>query len=324
MPPRLTRTDFKTYIRRRLGEPVITINVSDDQMEDRINDALSFYQDYHYDASEKVYLKHQVSTSTLTIAPVANTSFVPNEVMVGQTSGARLKVYTVTNTTSLQVTYQSKMDRRPLQVGETITGQSGNVSTTVVALTLGDWDNEYFPVDSKVFSVNRLLPLTGGFAGTSTEMLFSFNYQFLMSDMSWLTNTGAVSYYLTRSHLQMLSDLFNGGFDVRYNRHANRLYVDCDWSNDIWPGQFIVVEAQRILDPADYADVWSDRFLADYATALVRRQWGMNLMKYEGIAMPGGVTLNGRAIYDEAVREIEKMESEIQLKYEIPPSFITA
>ena len=314
-----SRAELVTYIKRRLGDPVITINVEATQLDDRIEDALSFFQEYHFDASEKVYLKHQITHSNLVCNGVTTGTFSNGELMIGATSNATAKVYTQANTSVVQFMYSSTIPANTFTTGESVTGSSSGATATVGSLVLGDWDNQYLPISNLVMGVMRVL--SGGGGADRGSGIFSAKYQFLMSDMSWLRSGSALSYYLTKSHIEMLHDLFQGDITVRFNRHMNRLYLDIDWGVDLLPGDWIVVEAQRILDPETYADIWKDRFLLDYSTALVKKQWGQNLLKYEGVQMPGGITLNGRALYDEGERESQELEEQIQLRYQLPPEF---
>ncbi len=313
-----TRAELVTYIKRRLGAPVITVNVDDNQVDDRIEDALAFFQEYHFDASERAYLKHQITYSNLTCNGATTGTFANGEFFRGATSNAVGKVYTQANTTFLQFVYSSATPANTFTVGETITGNTSGATATIGALALGDWDNQYIPVSNLVMSVQRVVHGGGADRGTG---LFSAKYQFLMSDLSWLQSGSVTSYYLTKSHLELLSDMFNGDVSLRFNRHVGRLYLDIDWEVDLLPNEWLVVEAQRVLDPATYSSIWKDRFLRDYATALVKKQWGQNLMKYESIQMPGGITLNGRAIYDEGERESQELEEEIRQRYQLPPEF---
>lgn len=318
------RTELKTYIRRRLGEPVITVNISDDQLDERIDDALAVMQDYHFDASQKVYLKHRISHSNLVFSTAASGTFANGETFKGLTSNAYGKAYTSNaNSTFLQFTYSTSVPANTFVVGETIRGESTNVTATISNIALGDYDNQYIPVSDLVLSVDRILPLDG-FAVDRSTGLFSWNYQFLMNDLSWLSSSSVISYYLTRSHMQMLNQLFIGTTNLRFSRHSNRIMIDTDWSTKVKVGDYMIFECQRVLDPAEFSKVWSNRFLRDYATALVKKQWGQNLIKYEGVQMPGGVTLNGRAIYDEGTREAQQLEESMQQKYELPPEFIVA
>ena len=116
----------------------------------------------------------------------------------------------------------------------------------------------------------------------------------------------------------MVNDMLDGRPQIRYNRHLNKLNIDIDWSDAITEGEYIIVEATKVIDPDTYPDVWNDRWLKRYATALIKKQWGENLSKYEGVTMPGGVTFNGQRIIDEASEEITKLEEEMSLSYELP------
>ena len=311
-----TRTQLKTYIKRRLGEPVITVNVADDQLEERIDDALALFQDYHFEASEKVYLKHQLSYSNVVFTVNTTGTFSNGEVVTGQTSAVEGTVYTESSNTSIMFTYNRTDTTSAFTVGETLVGATSNASGVVSSINTGDWDNQYIPISDLVLSVQRVLTLDGG------RGMFSRNYQFLMSDMSLLSGSSVVPYFLTRSHMEMIKDMFIGDIGIRFNRHVGRLYLDVDWTHRVYPADYVVVEAQRVLDPASYAGIWKDRFLRDYDTALVKKQWGQNLVKYEGVQMPGGVTLNGRAIYDEGNREATQLEEQIQSRFELPPEFL--
>lgn len=316
-----TRTQLKTYIKRRLGEPVITVNIADDQLEERIDDALAFFQDYHFAASEKVYLKHQLSYSNLVFSVASTGTFANGEEIVGQTSSTRATMFRQPSNTSVLFTYNRPTQTQTFAVGETVVGQSSNASGVIATINTGDWDNQYIPISDLVLNIYRVLTIDGFSVDRGTG-LFSWNYQFLMNDLSWLSSSSVISYFLTRSHMEMLNDMFIGDMQIRFNRYVNRLYLDTDWRNKLKPGDWIVAEAQRILDPANYSKIWSDRFLRDYATALVKRQWGQNLIKYEGVQMPGGITLNGRAIYDEGNREASQLEDQIQARFELPPEFL--
>jgi hypothetical protein len=316
-----TRTELKTYIKRRLGEPVITVNVADDQLEERIDDALAFFQDYHFGASEKVYLKHQISHSNVVFTTNTTGTFSNNELVIGQTSNTAAKVFVQSSNTSVMFTYVRVNQDQTFEAGETLVGQTSNASGVIQTINTGDWDNQYVPISDLVLNIYRVLTIDGYAVDRGTG-LFSWNYQFLMNDLSLLSSSSVISYFLTRSHMEMLNDMFIGDMQLRFNRYVNKLYLDIDWQQRVKAGDFVFVEAQRILDPNDYTGIWSDRFLRDYATALVKKQWGQNLVKYEGVQMPGGVTLNGRAIYEEGNRETQALEEAIQSRFELPPEFL--
>ena len=164
----------------------------------------------------------------------------------------------------------------------------------------------------------------GGAATNNTRdgQLFDLMYQFRMNDLYNLMGADMVYYTVVQSHLTTLEKLLAGERQIRWNRKTDRLYIDTDWDKTYNVGDFIVAEAFAILDPATYTEVYDDLFLKKYATALIKRQWGENLKKFQGIQMPGGVTLNGDQIYGEAVQEIQAIEEEMQKKYELPPQFM--
>jgi hypothetical protein len=311
-----TRIQFKDYCLRRLGWPVIQINVDDEQIEDRIDDALQFFYDYHYDGTEKLYMKHQIT--------------------------------------------QTDIDRRWIYCPDAV------ISVTGV-----------LPFDDSNSSIN----------------MFDLRYQLRLHDLYDFTSVSYVSYEITMQHIRTLNLLFSGTPQFRFNRHQNKVMLDIDWSRDVQPGEYVIIECYRKLDPDtvtltgtltgntssntvigtstifdqeiienDFislsdgqevqirkinspteievvnglsanisgvtatkygiSDVWDDRFLKQYATAKIKYQWGSNLSKFAGIQMPGGVTLDGPRIMEEAQREIDKIEEEMQSYNVLPNDFI--
>lgn len=240
-----TRATLIDYCLRRLGHPVIEINVDDDQVEDRIDDALQFYQEYHSDAVQRVYLKHQ--------------------------------------------------------------------------LTADDITNGWIPVTDATVFVTRVLPISNTL---STSNMFSAKYQMYLNDLYNLNYMGSlINYVQTMSYMSMIDTVISGASEItHFNRHLNRLHLRLDWS-DVTVGQYIIVEGYQIVDPDTYSDVYNDMFLKQYATALIKQQWGANLIKFEGMVLPGGVTLNGRQIFDDATNEIAQIKEQMQLSYETPPMF---
>lgn len=312
-----SRASLIDYCKRRLGFPVIDINVDDDQVEDRIDDALQFYQDYHYDAVQKVYLKHRVSTddvnreyidmtqasgvATVTSGSAVVTGFGSNfaaEFTAGVTdvtiNGETKKVLSVTDkgTMTMNSVYSSSANSVPITVEQA--------------------------ADS-IIGVTRIFPLS---STNATVNMFDLRYQLRLHELYDFTSTSYVNFVLTQQHLRTLDMLFSGEQPLRFNRHQNRLYIDFQWGTDIQAGEFLVIEAYKILDPNSYTDVYNDRWVKMYSTALIKKQWGMNLKKFGGIQLPGGVQLNGQQIYDEADAEIQKLEQEMQDKYELPAEFI--
>ena len=120
-------------------------------------------------------------------------------------------------------------------------------------------------------------------------------------------------------HVESLEELFVGKKPLRFNRHTNRLHIDMDWDNDVETGEYIIVDGYQILDGDTYTDIWGDRWLARYTTALIKRQWGQNMSKFQGVKLPGGIELNGREMYEDAEKELERIREIMSNTYEIPP-----
>ena len=146
-----------------------------------------------------------------------------------------------------------------------------------------------------------------------------------LNDMFSLGFMGSLlEYEMTQQWLSMLDMIVNtDDKHIEFARHRNTLRIDMDWSKEVLVGEYIVVECYRILDPNTYTDVYNDYFLKRYATALIKQQWGVNLSKFEGMVMPGGVTFNGRQILEDAKEEIEKLNEEVRLNWEQPVDFYT-
>jgi hypothetical protein len=126
---------------------------------------------------------------------------------------------------------------------------------------------------------------------------------------------------MAMTHVQLLEQLLVGEQPIRYNRHTNKLYIDMDWGI-LLEGQYVIVEAYEVIDPAVYTDAWSDRWLLRYATILVKRQWGNNTKKFGNMKMPDGTIFNGQKIYDEAISEIKMLEDEMINSYSLPANFM--
>lgn len=309
-----SRQGLVDYCLRELGHPVLEINIDDDQLEDRIDEAFQFYREFHYDSVEMVYLAEKVIASNVTLSGNA-TTFLGSETIVGATSNARATVYQAENNTVLGIYDVTGT----FTIGEVITGStSGNTSTIASAVNLNNYDNKYFSLSDLVTGVSKIIQLSNKSSGSS---MFDVRYQLMLNNIQSLTNTDIIYYTQLKTHFNLINDLMTGQKPVRFNRHMNRLYVDMDWRADITIGDHIIAESFRILDPNTYTDVYNDYFLKKYATALIKKQWGTNLKKFEGVQLPGGVLLNGQKIYDEAVEEIKQLQLDAQSIYQLPVDF---
>ena len=268
--PITTRETLKQYCLRALGKPVIEINVEDDQVEDRIDEALQYFAQYHYDGVERMYLKYQITSADITRAKSDET------------------LSTVTDTADSTVTAVFKEGKN------------------------------YIPVPSSVVSITRIFDFTD----KASLNLFDVRYQLRLNDLYDFSSTSIIHYDMTLRHLDMLDHILVGERPIRFNQHKNRLYIDMDWSNDVDAGDFIIIECYRKLDPATFTDIFDDIFLKKYLIQLIKKQWGQNLSKFQGVAMLGGVQMNGEQIYTQAQEEINKLEEQIQLSYELPPNYM--
>ena len=264
-----TKSTFKEYCLRSLGKPVIEINVDEDQVDDRIDEALQYFAQYHYDGIERVYLKHAIT--------------------------------------------QAEIDRAATNSSETATDKVDNSITA--AWTEG---KGFIPVPDSVMSVVKIFDFTD----KNTTNMFDVRYQLRLNDLYDFSSESIIHYEMTMQHLDFLDHILVGEKPIRFNQHQNRLYIDMDWSQDVNVDDFIIIECYRKLDPNTYTDVYNDIYLKRYATALIKRQWGANLSKFEGVQMLGGVTLNGAKLFEEAQADIEKLEEQIQLAYELPPNYM--
>ena len=240
-----SREQLKDWCLRQLGHPVIEINVDDDQVDDRIDEAFQYFQDFHFDGVERWYLKHQI-------------------------------------------TQENK-------------------------------DNGWIPITENIIGVTRIFSI--GSTNASINM-FDLRYQLRLHELYDFTSTSYVNYALTMQHIRTLDMLFSGEQPIRFNRHTDKLYIDMNWDSGLDVGEYVVIEGYIIVDPTAYSDVYNDRMLKRLATALIKKQWGNNMKKFNGMQLPGGITMNGQQIYEEADAEIKEIEELIRLTYEEPPQFL--
>lgn len=318
-----SRQGLVDYCLRRLGFPVIEINVDDDQVSDRIDDALQYFQEYHFDGVERVYLQHRVTTATMKFTGFTAPAFTVGETVTGATSGASAKVHSIDGTT----VYVSKV-KSTFTAGETITGGESGFSRTLStnaadAYVDGDIQKGEISISDAVIGVIRVLPINGASSGSqNANNMFDLVYQFRLNDMYNLLSADMIYYTQMKQYLSMLDMLLVGDRSFAFNRKTDTLKVHCNWEDVFEPGDFILVECYRILDPETFTQVYDDLFLKRYSTALIKRQWGDNMKKFGGMQLPGGIIMNGQQVYDEAVQEIAQIEQEMQSKTELPIDFM--
>jgi hypothetical protein len=196
--------------------------------------------------------------------------------------------------------------------GSNETATKNSVSSTFVE------GQNFIVVPESVISCINIFP----FSNKGNLNLFDVRYQLRLNDLYDFSSTSIINYDIVLRHLDFLDHILVGEKPLRFNQHDNRLYVDMDWNNDIEVGEFLIIECYRKLDPTTFTDVNNDIFLKRYVTALFKKQWGANLSKFNGVAMLGGVTLNGQQIYSEALSDIEKLETELRTTYELNPAMM--
>ena len=235
-----SKDTLKEYCLRRLGKPVIEINIDDDQMDDRIDEALMFYQDYHFDGVQDMFLKHEITAT--------------------------------------------------------------------------DISNEYITVANDYIGIVDIFDIGDS---TSTNNLFNVRYQIALNDMYDLSRMDLVPYFMNMMNLRHIEEMLVGKQPIRYNRHVNKLYIDMDWGK-VTAGQYIIAKGYMKVNPDTYTDLYNDRWLQRYVTALFQVQWGKNLTKFTGMQLPGGVQFNGEQILQQGLDEKTKLEEEMISSYSLP------
>ena len=315
-----SRQTFSDYCLRSLGAPVIEINVDEDQIDDRIDEALQFYQFYHADSIEKFYLKHKVTNSTLTLTASVAGNFQVGETITGGTSGAKAVIKTAAAT---KITYNQLDDTNvAFAANETITGDTTSATATISSISKGDIENGYIALNDAITDVVRVMPIRDSVSSTD---MFDIRYQIHLNDIHSVGFMGNLTEYVMSRQFLSLLDVVVDSDDkqINFDRHKNRLDIFMDWDEEVDVDDYLVVECYRIIDPDTFTDVYNDYFLKRYATALIKRQWGTNLLKFEGMVMPGGVTFNGRQLFDDANEEITRLEEEARLNWGQPIDFMT-
>ena len=306
------REEFKRYILTELGAPVLNINIDEEQLENQVDKALDFFSEWHGDGTEKTYLKQRVTATVLTV--LDTTGFIVSSVATTST-GKIVRIHSIPSSTQLEIITDGAV---PPVAGETLLDPSSAVTTTIVAVVIGNIDNGWLPVNQNVVGITKVYPITAAVYGPN---IFDIRYQLRMNDLYDLYSSEMTYYVTVMQHLALIDNLLLVDKQFRYNKLTDRLYVDMDWKHAILPGEYIVADAYVVTDPALYTKVWNDRMLKKLATAYTKRIWGINMKRYQGVVIVGGLTMNGQQMFEEAEDEIEKIETQIQDQYCVPPTF---
>ena len=256
-----SKAELKEYCLRRLGKPVLEVNVSDDQCDDAIDYAIQKFQTYHYEGAERVYLKHL---------------FTSAEIAAGRTN----------------------------------TDTTGADGTTV-------WSeqNTYLTVPDHILAIEGMF----AFTDKGTRSMFDIRYQMRLNDLYDFTSTQFYHYYMIQQHLSSIDFMLEGLKPIRYNNVQDRVYIDFDWTEDALSDQYVILKCWRALDPNSWTEIYNQMWMKDYVTAKIKKQWGQNLTKFKNVQMPGGVTLNGEMIYNDAVEELKILDEQLRTTWETPP-----
>jgi len=271
-----TRQGLIDYCLRKLGSPVLEINVDDDQIDDLVDDAIQLFNERHFDGVERMYLKYKITQEDIDRGSAKNTDGV-GIVTTSATSTSVAGYGTTTNSW-----YETS---NFLQVPDSVVGVE------------------------KIFKFDTS-SISGG--------MFSIKYQLFLNDLYYFNSVELLQYAMVKSYLEDIDFLLTTDKQVRFNKRQDRLYLDIDWGAES-EGNWIVLDCYRALDPTSFTQVYNDPFLKLYLTALIKRQWGQNLIKFKGVKLPGGIEMNGREIYDDAEREIESLRGRMTSEYELPP-----
>ena len=279
-----SRQGLIDYCLRQLGAPVLEVNVAPEQIEDLVDDAIQYFNERHYDGVTQVYLKYQITEED-----VARGKAGP--------PGAEGKGQAGISTTS--------------------------VTTSMVgaATTFNYYENSnYIQLPDSIIGVNKVFQYSD-LVGTG---MFSMKYQLMLNDVMGINGMMAgggydlLSYSMTMGYIETMNFLLNTHKQIRFNQRANRMYLDIDWGN-LKAGRFIIIDAWDGMNPETHNGAYNDVFLKRYLTALIKRQWGQNLIKFQGVKLPGGIEFNGRQIYDDAMADLDKIQDQMLSTYEIPP-----
>ena len=270
-----TRQELIDYCLRKLGAPVLEINVADEQIDDSVDDALQYFNERHYDGVERMYLKYKVTQDDIDRGKARGTDGVG---IVTTTGSSNIPGYGTT-------TFNFYESSNYIQVPDSVIGIE------------------------KIFKFDTS-SISGG--------MFSIKYQLFLNDLYYFNSVELLQYSMVKSYLEDIDFLLTTDKQIRFNKRQNRLYLDIDWSSQT-KDTFFVIDCYRALDPADFSKVYNDSFVKKYLTALIKKQWGQNLIKFQGVKLPGGTELNGRQLYEDAERELEDIKQRMFSEYEMPP-----
>ena len=278
-----TREELKDYCLRQLGAPVLEINVADEQVDDLLDDTIQYFNERHFDGVEKTYLKYKISQEDIDRGRGAG----------GGTVGV--------TTTGVGIV--------------TTTGTSTNIAGFGTVTSNFYETSNFIQVPDSVIGIEKIFKFdTSSISGG----MFSIKYQLFLNDLYYFNSVELLQYAMTKTYLEDIDMLLTTDKQVRFNQRQNRLYLDIDWGSQT-VDNYLVIECYRALDPESFSKIYNDSFVKRYLTAAIKKQWGQNLIKFQGVKLPGGLELNGRAIYEDGQRELDEIRQRMTSDYELPP-----
>ena len=213
------------------------------------------------------------------------------------------------------ITRGRSRDGQTDNIGITTTTATATIDGGTTTFSFTETAN-YLQLPDDIIGVSKVFHFDG--SNRMSSGMFSLKYQLFLNDVYFYGSTELLTYAMTKTYLEDINFLLTTQKQIRFNKRQNRLYLDIDWSS-VSAGEFLVLDVFRTLNPNDYAKVYNDSFLKRYFTALLKKQWGQNLIKFQGVKLPGGVELNGRQIYDDAMNDLMIIREQMSNTYEIPP-----
>ena len=275
-----SREELTNYCLRQLGEPVVEINVADEQIEDLIDDGIQYFQERHFDGVERMYLKYKLTEDDINRGQATNQTGSSNTLGITTTSG----------------------------ISTTVTGMSDMTNSFYET-------SNFIQVPDSVIGIEKIFKFD---SSTISGGMFSIKYQLFLNDLYQFNSVNLLQYSMTKTYLEDIDFLLTTDKQLRFNKRQGRLYIDMDWGSET-KDTYLIIDCYRILDPNTFTGVYNDSFLKKYVTALIKRQWGQNLLKFRGTRLPGGVELNGRELYEDAQRELDDIKQRMTQEYELPP-----
>ena len=275
-----SREELTNYCLRQLGEPVVEVNVADEQIEDLIDDGIQYFQERHFDGVERMYLKYKLTEDDINRGKATNETGSSNTLGITTTSG----------------------------ISTTVSGMSDMTNSFYET-------SNFIQVPDSVIGIEKIFKFD---SSTISGGMFSIKYQLFLNDLYQFNSVNLLQYSMTKTYLEDIDFLLTTDKQLRFNKRQGRLYIDMDWGSET-KDTYLIIDCYRILDPNTFTGVYNDSFLKKYVTALIKRQWGQNLLKFRGTRLPGGVELNGRELYEDAQRELDDIKQRMTQEYELPP-----